>query len=489
MRPFTRLPGLATAVLLLGLDPAAWSLAATPDGGLRPPPVPAATRVAQRLERDLEWYRRNLVAAYDAGGRRDPRWDVDARLALTLAATMWGRDPQRQGNEAERAWQASHRAVTAGCRDGAVLYVHATTYGMTALETTAEAARLHREAATALDGAVSAGRHAPALAALAHLRAAEALIDDATARGDVRPRGIPEQLDAATALATAVGEDRHLPHALAVGLVEGLLDAGHRLGADRREDFEPLLAALTAGRPAEDALPSLLRAAFHLGYAWDARGGGFAPTVTDNGFAVFADRVKAAESELARAVALDPLSPAIAPLMMTVELALGRGRPAMEAWFGYGLAVDPGSFSLFSSKLHYLEPRWHGSAQEMLDFGRQALAGQAWSVYAPFSLVLAHATLANDLDDPATYWAGNASACADVRAVYEPYLERYPDAAYERSGFATLLYQCGDFRAAHRELERLGDDARIGPSLTRARFEHQRLDAATRAGAAGEVKP
>lgn len=442
----------------------------------RAPALPDAQRIADRIARDVEWYRRNMVAAYESSGRHDAKWDEPALQALRAAAALWSDDPQRAGNEQETAWRASARAISAGCNDPLILYIHARMYHIAALESLDDAVRMYGEATTALDGS----RYSPALRAMAHLRAAEAMIERARAK-QLRPRGIAEEIDAARERLADVAAARDTPQVPVVELVGGILDASRQLGEDRSEDFEPIAATFAKAREPKDPLLPLLRARFLTDYAWDARGGKFANQVTETSHDVFQDRLQAAAREVTKAAAIDPTSPVLAPLMLGIELGQGHGRPRMESWFRYGVALDPGNFELYSAKLHYLEPRWYGSAEEMIEFGHEAMATKQWALRLPLVIIAAHHHLAHENEDPAEYYAGNAEACADIRAAMGGYLERYPEASYERSGYALLLYQCGDYRASNQQFQLLGSDGRIGPFLTRANYENKRVDAAARA--------
>ena len=93
----------------------------------------------------------------------------------------------------------------------------------------------------------------------------------------------------------------------------------------------------------------------------------------------------------------------------------------------------------------------------------------------PFLVLLLRGQLA---EEDESYF--DAAVCRDVRAVYGPFLERYPDANYERSGYAFLLYRCGDYAGANKEIQRLGAERRIGPFGTRAKFDKIRVEAALR---------
>ncbi len=445
----------------------------------RAPAAPAALLVKERIARDVDWYRQNLVKAYEAFGTRSEKWDAEATAALQAAAALWSHDPQPSGNEEERAWRASSKAIRAGCDDALVLYIHARMYRLAAQETTQEAARLSREAASVL----GVTKYSAALKAMAHLRAAEAIIDEAISRGASRAKGALEEMEAAKGLLPSIATFRDVPQPLLLDLVGGILDAGRKLGADRSEDFESILPLFTKARAEKDAILPLLRARFLIDYAWDARSGRTVENVTETMQAVFVSRIGQAEGEIAKAMRLDPLSRAIAPMMLTIELAQGRGRERMESWFAYGVAVDPGSDEIYFAKLHYLEPRWHGSAEEMLSFGHEALQTKQWALRIPFVLVAAHFHLSHEYENPADYFGDNDAACRDIRNVYDPYLQLFPDAAYERSGYALMLYQCGDYAAAHKQFLTLGSEGRIGPFLTRANYENKRIDSAARATA------
>ena len=435
------------------------------------PAPPAAAKIEQRIARDVAWYRAALPDAYQRAGVKNAKWDAAATDALNAAAQIWSGDPQRPGNEQERAWQASHRAIKAGCDDALVQYVHARMYTQAAFESTEEAARLARSAAAALDRS----SYLPIYKLLGHIRAAEAIVADVRERrGDSAPDAQTE-LDAAKTLWPKIAESLDTPHDLVLDAFETYLTARRDFHGDRKVEAAPILAAYET-RAKKDAILPLLRARLLVDSAWDARGNASIDRTTGTAQKVFASRLDEAAREVMKAMAIDPASPSIAPLIIAVELGTECGRDEMESWFRYGLAVDPGSLALWFARLHHLEPRWNGSKEEMLEVGREALATKQWSLRVPFLLIFAHHQLAEE--DPDYF---DASVCRDVHAVYDPYLKLYPEAYYERSGYAFLLFRCGDYTGANREIKRLGADRRLGPFRTRANFDKIRVEAALRA--------
>ena len=435
------------------------------------PTPPASAKVEQRIARDIEWYRANMTRVYEKSGSKNAKWDAAALEALTAATQLWSDDPKRPGNEQERAWQASQRAIKAGCDDALVQYVHSRMYAVAVAESTGEAARLAREAAAALDRSP----YHPVFKLVGHVRAAEAIIADARARNATSAPGAPEQLDTADPYWPKVAESLDLPHTLLLGAFQNYLDKRRELGGDRKVVAAPIFTAFEATAKKSAILP-LLRARFLVDSAWDARGGKFISETTTNAVKVFESRLEEAAAEVKKLIALDPASPAIAPLMLAVELGTDSGRESMESWFRYGLAVDPASASLWFARLHHLEPRWHGGREEMLEVGAEALATKQWAYRVPFVLIFAHHQLAENDEKYFT-----SAVCHDVRNVYGPFLEKYPDAHYERSGYAFLLYRCGDFAGADREIKRLGAERRLGPFGTRAKFDKIKVEAALRA--------
>src|SRR5690349_1020259 len=55
-------------------------------------PQPSREQLERRHRDELEWNRRTLVGAYDRVGKKNPRWDADARAALEALARVVCKD-------------------------------------------------------------------------------------------------------------------------------------------------------------------------------------------------------------------------------------------------------------------------------------------------------------------------------------------------------------------------------------------------------------
>jgi hypothetical protein len=145
----------------------------------------------------------------------------------------------------------------------------------------------------------------------------------------------------------------------------------------------------------------------------------------------------------------------------------------MELWWKRAMEADPDNYAACTSKLYFLEPRWDGSAADMIQFGRECLRGGNWEGRIPFILVDAHWKLAQDAPDRDEYFT-QPEVWDDVRSVYEPYLTRHPDAVWDRSYYAYYATLCGKWDVARQQFEILGDNPELKPFGTKAAYEYLR---------------
>jgi hypothetical protein len=151
----------------------------------------------------------------------------------------------------------------------------------------------------------------------------------------------------------------------------------------------------------------------------------------------------------------------------------------MEKWFGRALAADPDNFDACIVKLRFLLPRWHGSHEEMVAFGRECLAGQNWAGNLPYVLARAHSDVAREMMDPQQYLA-QPQVWDDIRSVHEGYLKVFPDApraAWHRNRLAKWACDCGQWDAAWEAFSRIGDNPDLTVFRSRALYDYYRRKA------------
>jgi hypothetical protein len=153
------------------------------------------------------------------------------------------------------------------------------------------------------------------------------------------------------------------------------------------------------------------------------------------------------------------------------------------------IRLNPDTYEALERKRYYLEPKWHGSAEEMLRFGRQCLLSGAWHNRQPFILVMAHLWLGHYSDrgylsrPDRAYFTKSPEIWKDFQAVFEGYLSRYPRSSFQRSLYAKFACYCEQWKVAHKQFQTLGDKASAGAFIGgQSEMEAFRKEAADKAG-------
>jgi hypothetical protein len=105
--------------------------------------------------------------------------------------------------------------------------------------------------------------------------------------------------------------------------------------------------------------------------AWQARGGGYANTVTEEGWKGFHEHLAMAETELTKAWNLQPDRPEAATLMIEVVMATEPGpSDSVRLWFDRAIAAQFDYLPAYAAVRRAYLPRWNGSLELLLGFGR-----------------------------------------------------------------------------------------------------------------------
>jgi tetratricopeptide (TPR) repeat protein len=396
----------------------------------KPVPQPDKDASAARI-RARNWLQRTLVEDYDRVGKTSPQWNNDARQLLRVTAETWN----RRVLEDRTIILCNTRLKRAQCSDPLVEY---------ALGRLFEASNFnHAKTAVAL----AESRYHPAHRCTAWVRAAlTSWLPSSTERNrDEALKLLPEAVAAPD-----------VPDIIIIEICE-LLEAS--FGRNRKAAFDKIDPILAKGRPESSALYAY-RGIFYTRYAWDARGGGWAKDVTPEGWQLMNERLAQAEAALEKAWQLDPTNARVATAMITVEMGQSKGRPRMEQWFGRAMQADPDNYDACTAKALYLEPKWHGSAKEMLEFGRDCLRDGNFNAGLPLILADAHKALSVYEKDPNAYFA--AGVWEDIEAAYEPYLKARPNACMDRSNYMMFACRCGQWTLASQQLGELGQNVQPG---------------------------
>lgn len=420
-----------------------------------------------------DWLQKTTVEDYARVGRRNAAWDEAATEALTRICRVWSLDPRAAVDEGALALAAAEKAIAVGCDDPLVLYVRARTFDPAFKKNFKKLARFHREAARQME----TSDYSP-------IRKVYCLARAAWFVGRLEEPLSPENrqeakrlFDAALGVLEPAARDPEVPREHLTELGEILIEAHLSLDKDRKNGIDPVCAALSQAMPASP-VPLTVKGVAYIGYAWDARGSGWANTVTEEGWAKMRERLAVAEELLEKAWKLDPKDPAPPTRMLVVELGQGRGRERMELWFKRAMEADPDNYSACAKKLYYLEPKWHGSAEDMLAFGRECLQSGNWDARLPFFLVDAHLKLSDYRQNQRQDYFKQGNVWSDIQSVYQPYLTFFPNSTYDRSMYAKFACWCGQWGEGQRQFSALGDKAVVAAFENRGELEKLRKEAA-----------
>jgi len=171
-----------------------------------------------------------------------------------------------------------------------------------------------------------------------------------------------------------------------------------------------------------------------------------------------------------------------------VELGQGQGRDRMELWFKRATEADPDNNRAYQDKLYYLEPKWHGSPEEMLQFGRECVKQGRFFTKVPMVLESAHEALSHYThggwvkESDLNYYK-NPAVWADLKSIYDGYLraDKGADLDYVRNRYAYLAWLCEAWDDADKMFTVIGDhpDSRL---WTAEKFNAARKEAAEKAG-------
>ena len=339
-----------------------------------------ATTVPNRQE---AFFRKNIVDAYEQIGSRNPKWDGMARQVLQLAVLRW-KFPQVDPDIDWRLAVLGNQAIIAGCDDSLVLYHTLRARGSFAIG-------FGRKLMLKVADNASDSHYAPFLKVFVYARAAPYALspaanqDDATRRAESLRQAIYDNLPGALADPDAPGDQ-------VADICVDFTDLCVTLDGDRKPAIDKVYAILSTAQP-NSPVADLFKSMAYRKYAWDARGNGFAGTVTASGWNLFAERLAVAKDACDAALVKDPHCSAAAAEMIHVQLGLHVERAEMEAYFNRAIADDPHNYDAYDAKLYYLTPKWHGRARDQLEFGKSCLATKQWDDRIPFLLLQSHRNL------------------------------------------------------------------------------------------------
>lgn len=177
-------------------------------------------------------------------------------------------------------------------------------------------------------------------------------------------------------------------------------------------------------------------ARFLYDYAAEARGGGWAHTVTTEGWRLMHERTTEALRILEAARTLPEKCPVWYSTWTRVAQLAEAPRDRYEEIVDEGLKAFPGYNSLYFTKAYYLQERWYGKPGEWQEFARRAAderGGEAGDVlYAQIVWSLHNLRIfGNPIRESGAEWAR-------IERGFEALRRKYPDSIYVLSEYCAI---------------------------------------------------
>lgn len=449
------------------------------DRGADDRPIPQdPARLKQKRAARLAHYRRMLVEPYDEVGKKDARWDEQARRALDQAARYYAK--------ADEDWmtpQAIHglfqEAVDAGCDDPLVRYIQARMVAQLSNADPDTVLRAHYESADAL----TASRYPPMQIGLATALAA-GFLSTSEPHGPARAKRANDWLRTSLdELVHSAKTDRRTPEMESEWYRWAkLVTEAYRDGGDSFEEAEEKVEQALAKTPVLEGTLHSLRGDAAIAAAWRARGSGVSSTVTEEGARIFEEKLTEARREFEAAAAAQP-GDSIPPIrLITVDMGLDGDREVMEKWFTRAMEADGDNREACIAKLYWLEPKWRGTPEDLIAFGRACAATKNWRAGITLLAAHAHQYLARTMEvEEYSRYFDSDEVYDEISAVYQDYLEHFPADRVERTNFAVFLVLCRYSRPAAQQFEQAGDIGAATSLFSKAFVDYMRQQAIERA--------
>ncbi len=312
-----------------------------------------------------------ILSDYAKCGKTDPTWD--GMVKQLLEGLVRAKEIGVTADELLTFWDLTEKINGTGCDDALVAFnrAHLVRY----LRGASVAYPLMK---TAMPGVEAQGYSKPTRFRCTYIMLNTALSINSSVRPEVREL----HSKAATLLAEGItdpayaGEGRRL----FVSRHAWFSDAIKELQADNKK----ICDMVRQNANADPWLSHMVQGMYHIKAAWQHRGTGYAATVTEDGWDGFQSNIVIANSNLVAAYELHPEMPEAARKMMTISGTSCGGSPiSMREWFDRAVKAEFDYIPAYNSMLYYARPRWGGSHEEMLQFGRECLATKRFDTRVP----------------------------------------------------------------------------------------------------------
>ncbi|TWT33493.1 hypothetical protein KOR34_33250 [Posidoniimonas corsicana] len=425
-----------------------------PPGAKRPdltgpiPLKPGATTVRDFAASKLAFNRRTLVDAYAEHGSHNDAWDEQATQFLSEVARHFGGD---EGFKMQAELAEMGQAVLAlGCDDPMVQYCVGAMLQDAGSDDEAKA-QAEELVVQSYAGLVERGypanrRYAAANRAHRTLNQQMANSADAAEFAEAVKR---------EALQMILQDD--LSNQQGRQLLDSILEVAKGCTLDEEAQFYEAARAHVEQQP---FIVNMIGGAHHSRRAWKARGTGWASSVSEEGWKVFAKEMAAARDCYEDAWIAAPDRPEPATEMIGLTMADNVSPPSeMRLWFDRAVEAQIDHNPAYHAYLYGLTPRWGGSFGQMYQFGLRCKQTERYDTDVPYMLCEALWKVARDSQNTLGLDILKRQGVYDEAAeVCDRYIAEDSNANWWRSVHLALAYCTEHWEDAERRLDELNGE-------------------------------
>jgi len=224
-------------------------------------------------------------------------------------------------------------------------------------------------------------------------------------------------------------------------------------------DWSPIAARLKVLKKEfpHSAFVVTAEAEYWMEYAWNARGGGYASSVTQEGWKLFHDRMENAEKVLLDTKSYSAQFPTWYQQMIEVQAALGRPAEEQDKTFFEGVQKFKTFYPIYFTRLNFLTPQWGGSFEEidkMVNWsvqntqeidGKSMYARMYWALYP---------TLLKDVE----LFKDTRASWPKMKDGFEDLMTRHPRSKWNLNNFAKFACMANDKKTFLELRRKIGKD-------------------------------
>jgi hypothetical protein len=194
----------------------------------------------------------------------------------------------------------------------------------------------------------------------------------------------------------------------------------------------------------------IAHARFLISYAWQARGAGFANTVTEAGWKLFGERLNAAEKILAEAREMPPRDPMWWREELTLALGQGWSRTQEASVFAEAKKNFPQFYLYDTGHAYYLLPRWYGEEGDWEKSAEEEMQKPEGLGAEGYARVVFHL-----MDYYGNIFRESHASWPKTREGFEQMRKKYPASLYDLTMFYRLACLAGDRELAQELFKEL----------------------------------